>query len=368
MKDISQINPKKILVMQQRQLGDVVVTTPVFEALRKRFPHAHLALFTEDKCYPLVKHDPNIDDFKLLPKQEKKSFWKQWQLYYQIYQEKYDVIIDLQQLPRCQMATLFSRAKARITFKPRKAYRKLLYTHYPLIKESTTDYISYTKTWFLKPLGIEAEHIQPRLYLLDEEKKEAQAILKEIGITENTPFISLDATHKHNYRRWLYYPELVQKILEAYPDFKIFVLRAPGEEDQVEHLINIDPSRVVMPKKAPSLRHSMACMSYAHYHIGNTSAPQHMALALNVPAMIILSHTAESWHFSPQKKGQAMQLELRVPEEKYLTYAKEHGIDTQINPKKAQFTPNQIPYPELNLSSASQAFELFTKLIEKPYL
>jgi len=368
MKDIKNFIPKKILVLQQRQLGDVVVTTPVFSVLRKKFPHAHIALFTENKCVPLLRYDPNIDSFEILEKGNSFSFWKQWKLYYKIRQEKYDVLVDLQQLPRCQIVTLFSGARYKLTFTPRHSYRNMLYTHHD-VPENFENYISYAKTNILSPLGVAASHEKPELYLSTEEKLGAQKILQSAGIPEKSSFITLDATHKHSHRRWKYYAEFLEKILVTYPHLYVFLLRAPGEEEQLAHLIKIDPNRICMPKIAPNLRESMACMSHASYHVGNTSAPAHMALALNIPALIILSHTAKFWHFDPENppKGMAKQIEVRVDNRKldvyYSQLKQSENVDTTENHHRFQ----KIEKPELDLITVDEACDAFSFLMESPY-
>lgn len=362
MKDISTFVPKKILVLQQRQLGDVVVTTPLFSALRKKYPHAHIALFTEERCQPLLKLDPYIDSFELLTKEIRCSFWKQCQFYYSIFRQQYDLIIDLQQLPRCQLITLFSRAKVRLTYKLRHNYRKLIYTHYPIYDGDDTEYVSYWKTLALALLGVAPSHEKPRLYLSENEKEDAKEILAAIDITTDTKFITLDATHKHIYRRWAYYPELIKKILATYPEFTFFLLRAPGEEEQIQEILNINPKRIRMPKKPPSLRQSIACMSFASFHLGNTSAPQHIALALGIPALIILSRTAKSWHFDPKNppKGTPKQLEARVNSDQLTAY------NATLHEQKHMYT-NIIPYPELNLITPEQVMPIFHELVTNPY-
>ena len=50
MKDLSSFQPRRILICQQRQIGDVLLATPVFQLLKQRFPQAELHLFTEPKC------------------------------------------------------------------------------------------------------------------------------------------------------------------------------------------------------------------------------------------------------------------------------------------------------------------------------
>ena len=418
--------PKKILVLQQRQLGDVIVSTPVFSVLRKRFPHAHIALFTEDKCLPLVLHDPNIDSFEIIYKQGARgflaSFFASLRLYFGIAFRGYDLVVSMQQLPRCQMATFFSFARVRLAFYPRHAYRKVLYNLYPLEKEYA-GYVGDIRPQILTPLGIEPTYEKPCLYLTEEERERGRYILSSVGIatldsldrvatldspdrlvtvdsldsvaTSNTEdradaadefpaFITLDATHKHDRNRWAHYKDLVKCILDAYPDFFIFLLRAPGEEEQLREILELDPKRVVMPEKAPSIRESMACMSYASFHIGNTSAPAHMAVALGVPCLVVLARTHSEWHCPPhdQYAGRARQVEVRLGAgilENYLQDIAQQQNTQEVLVSDIQRdtisqqdavradTVQADPHAALNLISPKMVMDVFDDLVKNPH-
>lgn len=362
MQKITEI-PQNILVIQQRQLGDVVVTTPVFEAVKKAFPQAKLTFLTEPKCVPLVEKDPYLDEIITFPKHA--GFFEQLVFYRNLQTKHFDVVADLQQLPRCQLAVLFSRAKYRLSFAPRHWYRKFLYTHCAVPENTEEDYTSFSKTRIFAPLGLVPTEMKPQLYVTEEEKKNAREILSALEIDEQTPFITLDATHKHPQRRWKYYEELVRAILAGYPQFKFFVIRAPGEDEQVKHLPAIDPKRVCMPQSPLSLRQTMACMSFASFHIGNTSAPEHMALALNIPSLIILSETGAFWHYEPKNppKGTAMQMEVRLPDEAYQKYLRE--LKAYQAGKNPDFTPEE--YPLINCITVDNALEKFVKLLNSPF-
>lgn len=355
--------PQRILVIQQRQLGDVVVTTPVFETVKKAFPKAKLTLLTETKCVPLVEKDPYLDEIITFPKN--KGFWEQLAFFRNLQKKNFDVAADLQQLPRCQVAVLFSKAKYRLSFAPRHWYRKFLYTHCEVPENTEHDYTSFSKTRIFSPLGIVPTEMKPQLYVTEEEKKAARNVLEALGITENTQFITLDATHKHPKRRWKYYGELVHALLRGYPQFKFFVIRAPGEDEQVRHLLEIDSKRVVMPQKPLFLRETMACMSYASFHIGNTSAPEHMALALNVPGLIILAETGMYWHFDPKNpgKGTARQVEVRLSDEAYQAYLRE--LQAYKMGRNPAFVPEKFPL--INCITVENALEKFSELVKSPY-
>ena len=90
MQTINEI-PQNILVIQQRQIGDVVVTTPVFETVKKAFPKAKLTFLTEQKCVPLVEKDPWLDEILAFPKN--KGVLEQLAFYWSLHKKNFDVRI-----------------------------------------------------------------------------------------------------------------------------------------------------------------------------------------------------------------------------------------------------------------------------------
>lgn len=44
-------SPKKILITQLRQLGDIILTTPVIRPLKERFPEVVISFLTEKNAY-----------------------------------------------------------------------------------------------------------------------------------------------------------------------------------------------------------------------------------------------------------------------------------------------------------------------------
>jgi len=56
------INPKKILVVQMAQLGDMVCTTPVFRAIKNKYPNCHVAVLGKNKLNgELLMNNNDVD-------------------------------------------------------------------------------------------------------------------------------------------------------------------------------------------------------------------------------------------------------------------------------------------------------------------
>lgn len=68
--DLATFSPKRILVCQLRQIGDVVLATPSIELLKRRYPDAEIHLLTEKKCAPLLEHNPHLGKVWALDKKD----------------------------------------------------------------------------------------------------------------------------------------------------------------------------------------------------------------------------------------------------------------------------------------------------------
>ena len=93
---------QKILVCQLRQIGDVILTTPAVELLRRRFPLAEIHVFTEKKCLPVLENNPNVTRVWPLDKKALPNLWAELRYYREIAGQGFDLVIDFQQLPRCR--------------------------------------------------------------------------------------------------------------------------------------------------------------------------------------------------------------------------------------------------------------------------
>lgn len=63
--------PKKILVIQTAFLGDVVLTTPLLQALRDRFPRAYLAALVIPGTREILAGHPSLDDVLVYDKKSR---------------------------------------------------------------------------------------------------------------------------------------------------------------------------------------------------------------------------------------------------------------------------------------------------------
>src|SRR5690348_1191119 len=99
-------SPRKILLVQLKRAGDVVLATPILEVLKKAFPDAQIDFLVDEAFAELLAENPNIRTVLSYPK----SGWIT--LVRRIRREHYDWIIDFQSSPRSAPLVRLSGASA----------------------------------------------------------------------------------------------------------------------------------------------------------------------------------------------------------------------------------------------------------------
>src|SRR5260221_13142539 len=110
----------RILVIRLSSLGDVVLTGPVFQALRASRPGAHLAALTKEEFGDVLSANPNIDERILLRRGESLG-----SLIRRVRQGRFDAVIDLHANLRSRLISFFSGASQRVRYRKAVLARRL---------------------------------------------------------------------------------------------------------------------------------------------------------------------------------------------------------------------------------------------------
>ena len=110
---MSQLNPKKILVIKHGSLGDIIFALEPILAIQKKFSNSIIDLITEEKFIPFFKKIKMFDQFFI---DNRGWFLSTLFLIIRITTGKYDLIIDLQNSKRTNFYHFFIKifSKSRI--------------------------------------------------------------------------------------------------------------------------------------------------------------------------------------------------------------------------------------------------------------
>lgn len=304
--------PRRILVCQLRQIGDVIISTACVEMLAKRWPQAEIHFLTEAKCAPVLEHNPRLARVWTVKNPHGPG---DLATFLGLRRQGFDLAVNFQQLPRALWAMLFSRASMRLT-NGTSGLKRLLYTHLSRARQKG-GYAGRIKAGVLESLGLAwTPDCRPKLYLTQEETAQAENLLAKAGLRPGETLVAVDATHWSDTRRW--FPEGYAAALgiaaEKRPDLCFYLLHGPGERETVKRIRDLCPAadRCILPlDEPPSLRTAMSVISHSALLLGNCSAPRHMAVALGVPSLVMVgSNGNTAWRFpSPEHAT----IDKRVP-------------------------------------------------------
>ncbi|GAK57369.1 ADP-heptose:LPS heptosyltransferase [Candidatus Vecturithrix granuli] len=293
---------ENILVIQLRQVGDVLLTTPAIKVLRDHYPHSRISFLTETGPAALLCGNPHLD--AIITRKRRNTFLEDLKLARELRKAKYDLVIDFFCNPRSAWMSFLTDAPQRIA--TYHSGRSWWYTHTPEIKNGTC-YAVEDKLALLRAVGISGELTPPVLMVSEDATHYIDEFFRQEHLLEQQagPVITIDPTSRRQAKRWIpeRYVELADRLVERYQAAVIFIW-GPEEHDMVTSLVQQGqyPHKLACPTDLVQLA---ALIQKSDLHIGNCSAPRHIAVAVGTPSLTIMGPTAAvNWTYpSPLHKA-----------------------------------------------------------------
>jgi ADP-heptose:LPS heptosyltransferase len=296
------IPAERILVIQFRQIGDVLLSTPVLRALRSAYPQSYIAFLTEPSPGRVLQGNPLLDEVIIRPRH---STWRQqWQLLRHIRHQRFELVIDLMGNPRSAVLSRFSGARHRLAFA--HFPRSLLYTILVTPHHPVPEYAVHTRLRLLRPLGIQATDITPVLPYTQGDQDTVTTFLRAHAITPQEFLVCIDPTHHVPTRQWpgAHFSALVDLLSERL-GARVLLLWGPGEEAQVQAIAAAAYSQPMLIP-AWGLHTLAALLAQTDLFIGCNSAPLHIAVSQGIPTLTIMGATRSVNWIPPEPQHHAV--------------------------------------------------------------
>lgn len=285
----------KIAVIQPKMIGDVLITSVIFEELKQKFPAAELHFIVNKNTTPVLENNPFIDKVIILDPNIEKGIFGFVKQMNRIRNEKYDIIIDSYSKLKTALFCKFSGAKKTISF--HKWYSRFFYTDTIIRTKhsiSTATKAVEHRLQLLKPLGIDFQVIKPKLYLQNSEIENAIELLNRNNIDLNRPIIMISAIGSSEAKTYPleYMAQVIDEIAEN-KKVQILFNYIPNQIGIALELYNLckleTQEKIFFDVYAKSLREFMSLTSQCAALIGNEGGAINMAKALDVPTFTIFS-------------------------------------------------------------------------------
>ncbi len=285
----------KILIIQFRPAGDVLLLTPVVELLKEAVPDAEIHFLVNEKESQLIEHFPLIDTIIPVRKIPRRglNFLRYiaatMQLMLRVRRARFDIVIDFIGNPRSAQITFLSRAKMRVG--RRVGLRSLAYNRrVPRPPEQMNTVLKRIN--HLAPLGIESAYRPPRLYLSEHDKKFAKGYVSSLDTDDSRPLVFLAPNSPRPARRWKAesFMAVGKQLVQEY-GAKVLLAWGPGEEEYTKRIRDgIGGDAEMIP--LTNLTGMAAIISHADLMITNCSGTKHIANALGVRTITIYGPTS----------------------------------------------------------------------------
>lgn len=315
---------KKILVIQQKMIGDVLVSSILCNNLKKAYPNAEIHYMVYESTKAVLEGNLNIDKLVLFTDKYRKSKWAFFKFILQIRKEKYDVLIDAYSKLESWLPTCFSGAKRRISYK--KKGRGFLYTDAINTFEepfSNLGLIIERRLSLLDPLDLDVDiDPVPKLYVTDAEKDFAKELMDERGVDRSKKSIMISIIGSSDIKTYpLNYMSQLVDFIVAQTNANILFNYIPNQLAGAQEIYNgckpETQKAIFFDLLGKNLREYIALMNECDMIIGNDGGAINMAKALDKPSFIIFSPwiRQDAWSsFEDNKFHKSVHLKQYQPE------------------------------------------------------
>jgi predicted lipopolysaccharide heptosyltransferase III len=286
----------KILLLQLKRIGDLILTTPAITALRKNYPDAHITLAVSNECAELLPAISNVDRV-LIARRNLRDF----AMVSSVAGKKFDYCVDFTRNDRSAFLTLLSGAQKRVAsyrVREQSKARARVYTDLVGVRVRDMHTIEYNLA-LLEPIGVRAASSAPQLDLPRTAREKAHKVRRDCKITR--PYVILHPGSARREKLWE--PARWAEVINHFSrnnEFQLILTSGPSADEQT-HIMAITKRmrrKVIDLAGKTDLLTLAALIGQAQLLVTVDSAPVHLAAATHTPQVILFGPT-NPFHWRP---------------------------------------------------------------------
>ncbi len=291
----------KILVVNIKYLGDLVISTPGIRSLSKTYPDSEIVLLIRKGFEPIFKNNPYVHkiisfDPELKGNSSIRKFLSGINFVTKIRKGKFDVVIVLHPGDRTAFWAWFSGANIRIA--PAKQSFSFLFNKLVDVEENSISYLEYYNK-IISSFGVTIDSLKTEIYLSEKDVIQSEDYLTTNKITQKNILIGIHPGASEPSKIWKVanYVQLINKFL-ALPEIRIIVFEGPQDKDVCAEIKNNfeDESKINFVKT--DVLNATALIKKCKLFISNDTGTRHLAVAVQTPVLALIPEDYEKfWNF-----------------------------------------------------------------------
>jgi heptosyltransferase II len=299
MSTLAQKTIEKILIVRLSSLGDVVLTTPVIEALKNEFPQSRIFFLTKAQYSDVLRNDPRISSLlEFDPQGRHKGFSGFLRLLSELKSHDFDLMVDLHANWRSFLVRRLTKSKIKLKYNKRWFSRWMMVYFKFLRTKPIHTMDSYLEV--LKNLPIDTSDKRPLLFLSKNDVEFMEHFLLEEKVRKDDIVVGIHPGARWETKRWdeEKFKQVCQVLTERY-NYKIILMGDAKDMRLIERIRKDIPNTKLIQAVGWSLGKFMSLIKRCDGLITNDSGPMHMAQALQVPVVVIFGPTHPKLGFAP---------------------------------------------------------------------
>ncbi|BCB97291.1 LPS heptosyltransferase III [Dissulfurispira thermophila] len=299
----------RILVIKLRHIGDVLLTAPVFRALKEKFPDAQITALVNSGTEDVLKGNTLIDEILIMDRSIKRlsiiqRYAKEIFFLKDIRANGFDMTIDLTGGDRAAVISFASGARYRLGWKSDKGFigKKYVYTH--LSEPDANKHIVLQNLDVISQFGITTEDLTVNFYIPDDDRIFIKDILRKYNADKETNIVHIHPTSRWLFKCWKdeYMAEVIRWLLDR--GNRVIVTSSPDKKEvekakKILSLVGNSRSSLLIDLCGKTTIKQLGAISeVSNLFFGVDSAPMHIAAAVGTPVVALFGPSG-TFHWGP---------------------------------------------------------------------
>ncbi|AFM25773.1 glycosyltransferase family 9 protein [Desulfomonile tiedjei] len=306
------ISGKRILIVKQSSLGDVVHALPLVHALKRCHPDCHIGWIVQKGFAPLLEPDRCVDDIIPIsipstsdPQAKKGIYGEAARATFRTLKElrrkfraaPYDIVLDLHASLRSGFLGLTNPGGVRIGFADAKEFNTF-FQHHRLVTRADEPHAVDKNLVFARFLNCLPEPEDFRIEINQGARGSVEKFLRESGIRTDRQIIYANPSARWTTKFWTVpaWAEFADLVAEQTSAAVIFA-GSPEDRPYIDQIMALTRSVPVVAAGKLSLAESVALLSLSDVYVGVDSGPMHIAAFTGTPVVALFGPT------EPEKVG-----------------------------------------------------------------
>lgn len=288
---------RHILVVRTDRLGDMVVTTPLFAAIKQAFPSCRVTVLASTAGAAAARAHPAVDAVEVDPEEAKGSRWGgTLTLARRLRRLHCDAAVVVHSKHRLAAAVWLAGIPVRIG--PGQRHYSFLF-NYPVVQDHRRPPVRHETAYsldLLRPLGIEPDYAaRPAWRVAPADAAAVEELLAAHGLDATRAVLAVHPGHGGSSLNWTpeRYAELADR-LATERHMAVVVTGTASDDAIVARVCAVMQEPAVNLAGQLSLPQLAALFARSALYVGSSTGPTHVAAAVGTPIVALYCPLAQS--------------------------------------------------------------------------